>query len=254
MNNQNNKKKNSASQMKTIYITLALSLTIMAVLTVLSGVWRQSVNNNDPMITTDVMMNEADKQVMAQQNSDKTTAVTDSVIESSVAVTENFEDELHNETTENVIADEPLPDFIAPVSGYVMKGHSMDLPVFSITMNDYRPHTGVDLYANAGDDVFAAASGVIADVWEDPLEGFCISIEHSGGAVSIYKNLDPTLPNSVSSGVEVKAGEVIATVGDSSMVEIAEEAHLHYELEIDGEQVDPTMYIAFPEGDTEYEG
>lgn len=234
--------------MRTIYVTLALSLTVMAVLVVLSGAWRSTVDKDRAALTTDVMANGDDKQVMATNAGKVTSYETETV-----AVTEDFEDE-PPVSTEKVMAEEPLPDFITPVSGYVMKGHSGDTPVFSVTMNDYRPHVGVDIYAGEGDDVFAAADGVITDVWEDPLAGYCLSITHSGGAVSIYRNIDPTLPDNICAGAEVSAGEVVATVGDSSLLEIADEAHLHYELEIDGEAVDPTMYIEFPANDTDYEG
>ena len=240
--------------MKTIYVTLALSLAVMAVLVVLSGAWRSTVNKNNTALTTNVMAMEDDKQVMATHGGKETSYETAADTLITKAVTEDFEDEELPVSTEKVIADEPLPDFMTPVSGYVMKGHSGDTPVFSVTMNDYRPHVGVDIYANEGDDVFAAADGVITDVWEDPLSGYCLSITHSGGAVSIYRNIDPTLPENITAGVEVSAGEVVATIGDSSLLEIADEAHLHYELEIDGAAVDPTLYIEFPADDTDYEG
>ena len=38
-----------------------------------------------------------------------------------------------------------LPEFSLPVNGLVSNGYSMEVPVFSYTMNDYRTHNGVDL-------------------------------------------------------------------------------------------------------------
>ena len=45
------------------------------------------------------------------------------------------------------------------------------------------------------------------------------------------------------SGVEVKAGEAIGYVGDTAMVELADEPHLHFELTVAGIQVNPLDYL-----------
>jgi len=241
MNYQSKEKK---SQMKTIYITLAVSLVIMAFLVVLSGAWRRAERDVSVLSTTEAMAQEDDRQVMANRtdNAEETTAGTTAAIAETSLITE-----------EPAIA-ETLPEFISPVDGYVMKEHSGDTPVFSVTMNDYRPHIGVDVYAPAGDDVFASAEGEISNIWEDPMSGNCISITHSGGAVSIYRNMSPTLPENITVGAKVSAGEVIGSVGESSLLEIADDPHVHFELTIDGVAVDPAMYITFDSDDTEYEG
>ncbi|MBQ8716578.1 MAG: M23 family metallopeptidase, partial [Clostridia bacterium] len=64
-----------------------------------------------------------------------------------------------------------------------------------------------------------------------------------GNAYTIYKNLSVTLPDSVKVGAAVKAGDVIGTIGESAMVEIADEPHLHLEMTVNGLQVDPTDYL-----------
>lgn len=149
---------------------------------------------------------------------------------------------------------DPLPAFIAPVSGMLMKEHSMDVPVFSVTMEDYRTHTGVDIAASAGTAVRAAADGTVAEIWEDPMMGHCISITHSGGAQSVYKNLSPETPEEITVGCDVKAGTVIGSVGESALAEIAEESHLHYELHINGAAADPADFMLIGTTDTSYEG
>lgn len=138
-----------------------------------------------------------------------------------------------------------LPVFVAPVKGEILKGASLTVPVFSQTMEDYRTHSGVDVYCNSGSDIAAAAAGTIKKIWDDPMMGMSVSIEHSGGAVTVYQNLYDELPDGIEEGCEVRAGQIIATAGDSALMEIAEESHLHFALIVNGEYVDPSEYIEF---------
>ena len=138
-----------------------------------------------------------------------------------------------------------LPTFILPVDGSISIDFSDTVPVFSQTMNDYRTHLGVDISASLGSDVVAVADGTVTNVWDDPFMGTCVSIEHSGNAVSIYKNLDPTVKDGIIIGASVKSGDVIGAIGESAMNEIAEEPHLHYELKVDNKHVDPKGFLKF---------
>ena len=154
----------------------------------------------------------------------------------------------YQEVTPSDTKENPLPSFVSPVqTGRVSFEFSNSVPVFSLTMNDYRVHDGVDISSPLGAEVFAVADGTVTEVWDDVRMGTCVSIAHSGNAVSTYKNLNPQLADQVQVGATVKAGEVIGLVGESAMVEIAQESHLHYELSIDSAKVDPCHYIAFPQ-------
>lgn len=150
--------------------------------------------------------------------------------------------------------DEPKPDsgketdaapthFILPVSGVLTKKHDADLQVASGTMGDYRVHLGIDIGTVAGASVAAMADGVIAQIWDDRSMGKCVAVKHGGEIYTIYKNLAETLPEQIAVGVNVKAGDVIGTVGETAAVEIAEEPHLHLEMTAKGVQVDPTKYL-----------
>lgn len=138
-----------------------------------------------------------------------------------------------------------LPEFMAPVQGEILKGYSLDVPVFSLTMDDFRTHAGIDIYCSAGCDVASVADGTVTKIWNDPMMGTSISIEHEGGAVSVYKNLCETIPSSISEGTKVEKGQIIATAGDTALIELAEESHLHFELSVNGKTVDPSEYIEF---------
>lgn len=135
---------------------------------------------------------------------------------------------------------EPIT-FSAPLSGEVMKGYSGDVPVFSETLGDFRIHTGVDISAEVGDTVKAAASGTVKRVYYDPLFGQTVEISHEGGVVTKYSNLDKNVP--VKEGDGVKGGDTVGTVGDTSLSELAEEAHLHFEVTVGGSITDPIEFI-----------
>ena len=152
-----------------------------------------------------------------------------------------------------------LPEFSLPVSGNLSTGHDPDTQVFSQTMNDYRVHLGVDINTAEGASVFAAADGVVKKIWEDQLMGWCVAVAHDGEAITYYKNLSETLATDIKEGASVKSGQLIGTVGESAMIEVAEEPHLHFEMTVKGLQVDPSEYFSEDvwselESDDAYEG
>lgn len=151
-----------------------------------------------------------------------------------------------------------LPTFSLPVSGSLLKGHDAATQVFSNTMKDYRVHLGVDIATEQNAAVCAAADGTVSQIWEDAMMGYCVAVVHGGDACTIYKNLAETLPEGIEEGAEVKLGQAIGYVGESAMIEIAEEPHLHFEMTVGGIAVDPLEYfeedaVATLAGDKNYE-
>ena len=151
-----------------------------------------------------------------------------------------------------------LPSFSLPVSGKLSAVHDSELQVFSPTMNDYRVHLGIDILTEESAPVYAVAAGTVTQIWDDVRMGQCIAVKHSGDAVTIYKNVSSDLPSGIIEGATVKAGQQIATVGSTAMVEIAEEPHLHFEMTVGGLAVDPLEYfssndVATLQKDTAYE-
>ena len=248
MNNQNKpKSEQEAAANKILYITVAAMLIIMATVVVLSSV----LSRAKPAVDTDTTVTTATSPTDA---SPTVTEPTPSVTLPTIADTEPVED---------VITPEPdnssIPTLASPVSsGYLSKEYSDKVLVYSTTMEDYRTHLGIDINAKLGAPVLAAADGKIADIWHDAMTGYCIKIEHAGGLVTIYRNLADTQAEGISKGSQVKRGDTIGYVGESSMVEIAQEPHLHFEAQIDGKHVDPKAHLS-PEAtarltqDTTYE-
>ena len=143
----------------------------------------------------------------------------------------------------SVSVDDSLPSFVLPVSGVLSKKHDPELQVYSVTMNDYRTHIGVDIVTEKDAPVYAAADGPVTKIWKDVLMGYCIAVQHNGDCLTVYKNLAETLPDGIAEGVAVRSGQLIASVGESAMVELAEEPHLHFEMTIEELAVDPLEYF-----------
>ena len=110
-------------------------------------------------------------------------------------------------------------------------------------MNDYRVHGGLDFAASPGTPVYAAADGVICEIKDDPMMGATIAIQHSGGAITKYKGLSTDSLDMKNIGDTVRRGDLIGASGDTALIESAEEPHLHFEMTIEGTQVDPAEYM-----------
>ena len=91
--------------------------------------------------------------------------------------------------------------------------------------------------------MFAAADGTVSRVWSDPFLGKSVEVTHTGGVVSVYANLKST-DVAVKEGDEVKSGALIGYVGDTSLSELADEAHLHFAVKVEGVSVNPLDYIS----------
>ncbi len=161
--------------------------------------------------------------------------------------------ELPDEDVNSVPDNEPAQDvdapvkvvFSKPVEGYLLKGCDLDMPVYSLTMNDYRVHAGIDVIADPGSPVVAAAEGTVQNIYDHPMMGNCISISHENGLVSYYMGLSEELGEGIVEGAPVYCGQLLSSVGDSTLIEIAEEPHLHFEMKLNGTNVNPSDYIYY---------
>jgi murein DD-endopeptidase MepM/ murein hydrolase activator NlpD len=146
-------------------------------------------------------------------------------------------------TTGSAQVEDKLPSFVLPVNGILSKSHDASLQVYSNTMKDYRVHLGVDIVTEENAPVYAAADGKVSKIWKDTLMGYSIAVKHSGDCYTVYKNLSEILPEGIVEGASVRSGQLIGSVGESAMVEVAEEPHLHFEMTVADLMVDPLEYF-----------
>jgi murein DD-endopeptidase MepM/ murein hydrolase activator NlpD len=132
--------------------------------------------------------------------------------------------------------------FQMPVNGTITLEYAMDKLVYSKTLEEWRAHNGIDIAADMGTAVKAAADGVVTEVKNDSYLGIYVVIDHEDGTKSLYRNL--ASDDVVAVNQKVKQGEVIGSVGNSAMDESSEESHLHFEVFKDDVNVDPMDYFA----------
>ena len=118
----------------------------------------------------------------------------------------------------------------------------MEVLSYNPTTRDWRVHNGIDIAAEPGTEVCAAADGTVYTVYEDETMGTTVVIRHDGGYVTKYASLAAEV--SVSAGQSVKAGDVIGTVGCTALLETAIGDHLHFSVTCDGESMDPNDFLA----------
>lgn len=152
-------------------------------------------------------------------------------------------------TTANAVPKEEREDtdnsvssgYILPVGGAVTADYSGEELVYSITMQDWRTHNGIDFAAEEGLDILSVADGTVEAVTESGLMGKTVIILHSGGVRSIYSNLSNA--DIVKTGDSVKQGSVIGQAGSTAAAEVSEPPHIHFEMSLNEEPVNPHDYI-----------
>ena len=130
---------------------------------------------------------------------------------------------------------------VSPLNGQVLTAFSVDRLVYDVTMDDWRIHDGVDIFAKPGTTVLAACSGTVLAVEDDPMMGTTVTISHDGGYQTTYANLQaqPT----VEEGDTVSAGQIIGAVGTTAKAESGQSPHLHFSVTKDGDAVDPDAFL-----------
>ena len=106
-----------------------------------------------------------------------------------------------------------------------------------------RMHTGVDWADKVGTPIFAAGNGVILKASWDAGYGNRVEIQHTNGYVTTYNHMS-AYAKGLTPGTRVRQGQVIGFVGSTGL---ATGPHLHYEMIVNGNFVDP-LRIKLPRG------
>ncbi|MBR3973541.1 MAG: M23 family metallopeptidase [Oscillospiraceae bacterium] len=130
----------------------------------------------------------------------------------------------------------------APLAGQTISGYAMETLSYNQTTRDWRTHNGIDIAAEAGTPVLAAADGTVYTVYEDDSMGTTVVIRHEDGYTTQYSSLASEL--SVSVGDTVKLGQQIGCVGETALLETAIGPHVHFCVLYLDEPMDPAEFLA----------
>jgi murein DD-endopeptidase MepM/ murein hydrolase activator NlpD len=121
-----------------------------------------------------------------------------------------------------------------PAPGYISSGYGGRSDPFG---RGRAHHLGIDIDANTGDPVTAAAEGVVSFSGVRNGYGNVVEIDHGNGYKTLYAHNSANL---VRAGDVVRAGQQIAKVGSTGR---STGSHLHFEVKLDGRQVNPRQYL-----------
>lgn len=119
--------------------------------------------------------------------------------------------------------------FISPVSGIPTDEYNSSIE-----------HYGIDIAAKRDEPVKTILDGTVIYTGYDTETGYTIAVQHKENLISIYKHNASLLKNN---GNVLKAGDVIATVGNTGTLSTG--PHLHFELWYNGSALNPKEFILF---------
>lgn len=142
---------------------------------------------------------------------------------------------------QELVADTPLnfsdEDSLAlPIIGDVLLDYSMDKAVYHTTMQQYRYNPSLVVAATEGQDITAAADGIVSDVYYDSQTGNTIRFDLGNGYMLTYGQLDSIALNP---GDRVSAGDIVGKVAKPTIYYTEEGTNIYYKLTKDGKPVDP---------------
>ena len=119
---------------------------------------------------------------------------------------------------------------IWPAAGYVSSP-------YGLRFGGTEFHQGIDIAADMGTPIVATADGIVTAAGWNGGYGNMVDVDHGGGIVTRYGHASAL---AVTVGQQVRRGEVIAYVGSTGR---STGPHVHYEVRVDGQPVNPTGYL-----------
>ncbi len=137
------------------------------------------------------------------------------------------------------IANKPELDFIMPLNNEIVKEYSTNELLYSITLDEWRTHDGIDIKGNMGESVISSESGIIKKIYADSLYGNTVVISHEDEYTTVYSNVVSNLKE----GEKITKGSVVGTLDNSAIIESLDEPHLHFMMLHKDVVIDPLSKI-----------
>ena len=143
---------------------------------------------------------------------------------------ENTVEKLNIDTTESIADINGIKVATLPVTGTISSRYGVSSKIRVST------HTGLDIAATTGTPIKVVADGTITFAAYRGSYGYLVKVDHGNGVETWYGHTSKML---VKEGQAVKAGDTIALVGSTGN---STGPHLHFEVRINGEHVNPQKY------------
>ena len=127
-----------------------------------------------------------------------------------------------------------------PISGGVIMKYNMEEPVYFATLDQYKRNPAMIIQGTVGDEVMAAARGIVADISANEKTGNTIMVDIGGGYTVLYGQMGEV---SVEAGSIVEKGQVLGTLAEPTKYYSVEGPNLYFQMLYKGETVDPLMFL-----------
>lgn len=144
---------------------------------------------------------------------------------------ENTVEKLNIDTTESIADINGIKVATLPVTGTISSRYGVSSKIRVST------HTGLDIAATTGTQIKVVADGTVTFAAYSGSYGYLVKVDHGNGVETWYGHTSKML---VKEGQAVKAGDTIALVGSTGN---STGPHLHFEVRINGEHVNPQKYL-----------
>lgn len=144
---------------------------------------------------------------------------------------ENTVEKLNIDTTESIADINGIKVATLPVTGTISSRYGVSSKIRVST------HTGLDIATTTGTPIKVVADGTVTFAAYSGSYGYLVKVDHGNGVETWYGHTSKML---VKEGQAVKAGDTIALVGSTGN---STGPHLHFEVRINGEHVNPQKYL-----------
>lgn len=207
-----------------------LALFVCVCMVAIGGVWFTK-NNVDELASNNEFTNDASKNnendelhLIQKDNDDAIPTSTDS--------NQNLEQAKEKQKSESKLS---------YLGTEVVREYSEKEPSYSKTLNLWEIHKGIDVSANKGQEIKSLLDGTVVDVYKDDEYGMSVKIKSDNDTIVVYSNLDSK--TKVEKNQQVKQGDVIGIVGETSEVEISDGTHVHVHAYKGEESINPMDLI-----------
>ncbi len=175
---------------------------------------------------------EATEQEITLTVNEKTTKNIKEIKTNTLEVAENnIKEKLNVDSTEEITNINGIKIATLPLTGIISSRYGAVSSIRSST------HTGLDIAASIGTPIKVIADGQITFAAYSGSYGYLVKVDHGNGVESWYAH---TSKMYVKAGQEVKAGDIIAAVGNTGN---STGPHLHLEIRINGKHINPQKYL-----------
>lgn len=193
------------------------------------------IENVEDKETAEKLVNEikelSDSEINLTINEKTTNSLEEVQIDELEVAKANTIEKLNIDTTEEISNINGIKIATLPVTGTISSRYGVSSKIRVST------HTGLDIATATGTPIKVIADGTVTFAAYSGSYGYLVKVDHGNGVETWYGHTSKML---VKAGQEVKSGDTIALVGSTGN---STGPHLHFEVRINGEHVNPQKYL-----------